>query len=152
MNHPRSRIIVQVAFVVVAASGCIGEASVKFKGTVTQAKDAAHSFHERANPAANAPVANAQVNLYVNFDDITCDRAEPSMLAGDETRTRADGGFETREATFGSSMLGKNTRILICVRASDFDVYEYRTLLEQTTDPMHAEKFLNITLRREASK
>jgi hypothetical protein len=149
-----SRIIVPVVLVALAAaSGCIGETSIKFKGTVTQAKEAAasHSFDERPNPTSSAPIAGAEVNFYVAFDDISCDRAQPSMIGGDETRTRADGSYETREASFGS-MWGKNTRILICVRAPDFEVYEYSTLLEQTKDPMHAEKFLNVRLRSEASK
>ena len=122
--------------------GCVGETAIAYKGTVTADRIARHSFDDEPNPDQNTHIPDARVSLYVKTGEVSCG-AEP----GREERTDSYGHFEMRNVVFGGTPFADN-KITICVEHPEYESYEYRTIHYKTKDPEHAEKYLNITLKK----
>jgi hypothetical protein len=124
--------------------GCAGTTATSYKGTVTSASAAGHSFDDEPNPARNPPVPNARVNVYVtNNATYRCSETESGL----EKRTDAYGNFEIPEVVFSGIWFTDN-HVYICVDHPTYQKYQYQTIHYKTKDPEHSEKFLNIVLVR----
>jgi hypothetical protein len=131
--------------------GCFGEATIAYKGTVTAADVAGHSFDDQPNPDARKPVEGARVTLYVTDSSENCSQRrsrEPQQPPADATSklTSHVGAFEFSSITFtGTSFVDEH--VMICVEHRDFESYQYRVVYQSTKDPRYGEKFLNIKLK-----
>jgi len=135
-----------VSLTVLLGTGCAGTTVISYKGTVTSANAAGHSFDDEPNPARNPPIPDAHVNLYItNSADLRCGN-EPGSK-GLEKLTDAYGNFEIPNVAF-SGFWGMDNHVYICVTHPNFQGYQYGIVHYRTKDPEHREKFLNIVLVR----
>ncbi len=133
----RTRLWLLVVLAAVAGAGCAGETFVTYRGTVSAAGSAGHSFD--GEPATASPIAGAMVAL----------RLCPGSCVGDEAalRTITDdaGVWGPLDVDFGSGFT--NHEIRIEVAAAGFGSYLYTTVYETTGDPTAGERHLNVRLR-----
>lgn len=114
--------------------GCVGEDSVVFEGTVTEANEPGHSFDAELNPAGRPPIAGATVAVFV--DKGSCTSGEP---------VDADGRFS--DGTVYGGFACSSHVATVCARAPGFEDVrlEFPTSDSERTD---GKLFLNITMRR----
>jgi hypothetical protein len=123
------------------AAGCVGEASVVYKGSVTEAAGEAFStFDAEPNPDGRPPIAGAVVTLCADCD------ASPYH---ETAVSAADGTWGPVEQVFGG-MIGRSETIRLDVNADGMDAFVYQVVFEDTTDPKYGELQLNIRMKRQA--
>jgi hypothetical protein len=125
---------------VTLSAGC--DASIQYKGNVARGDTTTHAFNGSANPQDRAPIAGANVFVNLHTPEPNCSGKNPS----DFTTTNVDGAFETKEIVFGG---GGDVKVQVCVVKEGFVSLDYRTVFPTTKDPVHAEKYMNVTLAAE---
>lgn len=115
--------------------GCVGEASVTYKGTVSVAKgEAGYTFDEEPNPEGLAPISGATISLCTD-----CESPKSHDLVSIE-----DGSWGPIEQVFGGGF--SDTTIRVFVKAKGFEDFEYSATYETTNEPTDGEKYLNVRL------
>jgi hypothetical protein len=133
-----------VLFAAATGAGClVGEGSVAYKGTVTAADVAGHSFDAQPNPAGRSPILGAKVELAVATGKKECSEMRAPTPGA---TTDATGTFGTRRQYAG--FIFSNYWVSICFRRPGFEPYVYHALVcKECPEPMGAEKFMNVYLR-----
>ncbi|MGI5865566.1 MAG: hypothetical protein ACOX6T_26385 [Myxococcales bacterium] len=121
------------------AAGCVGEASVTYKGSVVAAggEPRGHSFDDTMNPRGGEPIAGAEVKLCVSLGECSGE--------GVTARSASDGSWGPIDTVFGG-FIGSDNYIEIQATAPGYEPYTYRVNYSETEDPTNGEAFLNIRL------
>lgn len=106
--------------------GCVGEASVRYLGTVSIAPSASgYSFDVSPNPEGLKPIPSASVALCVCTQPCECDQ-NPRVVATTDERGR----FRTEEVVF-PGFIGTKTYIALRVTAPGYDPLVFSMLYGQ---------------------
>ncbi len=127
-----------MAVVALLASACAGEAIVTYRGTVTAAGAAGHSFDDAPNPAGLPPIAGAEVALLV------CDGRCRGGEASRAVPADAAGEWGPLDRVFGG--FAASHEIQVRVSAPGYRSYVYSTVYESNADPAGGQAWLNVTL------
>jgi hypothetical protein len=116
--------------------GCVGEASVTYKGTVTRSPvKSGYTFDDEPNPAGLQPIAGAAISL--------CACESPSSH---DATSNNNGRWGPIDTIFGG-FIGVDTPIRVKVHAKGFEDLVYKTTYESTNDPTNRDEFLNVRLK-----
>jgi hypothetical protein len=124
-------------------TGCVGEGVVAYRGTVTAASVAGHSFDAAPNPANAPPIQGARVFVRITGAKERCGEAHVSA----SVLTDPQGTFDLPNGVFNGSPFVEHT-VLVCVDHRDYENYEYRTIYGKSKDPQQGQQYLNITLKK----
>jgi hypothetical protein len=120
-------------------AGCVGEAEVQYKGSVTEAAGEARvTFDAEPNPDGLVPIGGARITLCVDCD---------SSPYGDTTFSKADGTWGPIDQVFGG-FVGSTETIRLEVTADFMEPFVYQAVYEDTADPKNGELQMNIRMKR----
>ena len=127
---------------------CVGEGHFQYTGSITTTAQALHSFDGASNPEGLPPIENAEIRVHWGRSDVAGKSCE--ALRSDSKakifRSGPQGEFRV-EPTMVAGGCGVELPIVLCFEHPDFDGYRYETNYGNGTDPLHAERFLNVRLK-----
>ena len=119
---------------------CLGEAAVRYEGSVTLGQTAGHSFDTTLNPGNLPAVGGAKINVRVVEDAAECGVGSSIEATTDST------GQYSIDATFAGT---GGMHVTLCVSKSGYATYRYVGDFPAGNDPAQGELYLNVVLVRE---
>lgn len=156
MNRPAALLSIRsLVLAVVAASfcaGCVGEAGVRYRGSVAAAPTPGYSFDAAANPGGLSPIAGAEVRMCVCAPPCPCEKGKTRNVV----KTDASGVYALPDFMF-PGMIGVEHEIVIVAEAEGHEPFRYscnyekRSSADREREPSQGQKQLNFRLRPTAS-
>lgn len=128
-------------------AGCVGEASVRYHGSVASAPQPGWSFDAQPNPSNAPPIAGAEVRMCICHEPCAC-----SGPSGRVVSTDADGRYEVPETIF-PGMIGIENHIVVRASAAGHEPatysfnYDKQSAESRKNEPAHGQKALNFRLK-----
>jgi hypothetical protein len=132
-------------------AGCVGEAAVRYHGSVVSSPQPGWSFDAQPNPSSAPPIPGAEVRMCICHEPCPC--AGPG---GSKVSTDASGRYEVPEMMF-PGMIGVETHIVVRAAAPGFEPSTYSLNFDKQTsesrknEPTFGQKALNFRLKPAAS-
>jgi hypothetical protein len=140
-----SRILILAAFALTA--GCVGEASVRYHGSVAVSPSPGYSWDATPNPGALPPIAGADVTLCICTQPCACTKSARSV------KTDANGLY-TLPAMMFPGFIGVEHHIVVAAEAEGYEPVSYSFIYEDAAEDRsksHGPKALSFRLRPRAA-
>ena len=124
-------------------AGCVGEASVRYHGSVAASPSPGYSWDATPNPGALPPIAGADVTLCICTQPCVCSKSARSV------KTDANGLY-TLPAMMFPGFIGVEHHIVVAAEAEGYAPVSYSFIYEDAADERslsHGPKALSFRLR-----
>ena len=136
-----SRILISA--VAALTAGCVGEASVRFHGSVAASPSPGYSWDAAPNPGALPPIAGADVTLCICTQPCACSKSARSV------KTDANGLYTLPDMMF-PGFIGVEHHIVVAAEAEGYEPVSYSFIYENASSDRsqsHGSKALSFRLR-----